>query len=136
MQTELPFYECPEEALKAAVAALGGAKIVGAKVFPDKTPDRAAQVLLDCLNPGRSEKLELGQVMMILRMARDAGVHTGMEYIAQRLSYAPPEPIEPADELAELLRENLQDLREAAKRQARIEALLANHQNPTRLRSA
>lgn len=87
MQTELPFYDCPEDALKAAVAALGGAKVVGAKVYPDKTPDRAAQTLLDCLNPGRPEKLEIGQVMMILRMARDAGHHGAMQWIAGDVGY-------------------------------------------------
>lgn len=57
MQTELPFYECPEDALRAAMQALGGAKQVGARLLPDKTPDGAGRLLLDCLNPARSEKL-------------------------------------------------------------------------------
>ena len=36
MQADLPFYDCPEDALRAAVQALGGAKQVGARLWPDK----------------------------------------------------------------------------------------------------
>lgn len=128
--------DTPNKMLEDVVRSLGGSKAVAPKLWPEKSVLDAQKTLCDCLNDDRSAKLDFAQVLLILRMARDADIHIGMEYIAQRLSYAPPEPIEPADELAELLRENLQDLREAAKRQARIEALLANHQNPTRLRSA
>lgn len=87
MQADLPIYECPEDALKAAVSALGGAKAVGAKLYPDKTPDAAARLLLDCLNPSRAEKLDLSQVLMILRLARDAGHHSPMQWIAGEIGY-------------------------------------------------
>lgn len=87
MQAEMPFYEGPEDALRSAVQSLGGAKAVGAKVFPDKSPERAAQQLLDCLNTGRPEKLELSQVLLILRMARDAGHHGAMQWIAGDIGY-------------------------------------------------
>lgn len=98
MQAEMPFYEGPEDALRGAVQALGGAKVVGAKVFPDKSPERAAQQLLDCLNTGRPEKLELSQVLLILRMARDAGHHGPMQWIAGDVGYD-AKPVTKAEEM-------------------------------------
>jgi hypothetical protein len=80
------------------VQSLGGAKIVGAKLYPDKSPDRAAQQLLDCLNAGRPEKLELGQVLMILRMARDAGHHGAMQWLAGEVGYE-ARPVTRAEEM-------------------------------------
>lgn len=87
MQAELPFYEGPEDALRGAVQLLGGAKMVGARIWPDKTPDSAGRLLLDCLNPARAEKLDLGQVLLVLRMARDAGHHGAMQWLAGEVGY-------------------------------------------------
>lgn len=105
MQTELPFYESPEDALRAAVQLLGGAKQVGARLWPDKTPDAAGRLLLDCLNPGRAEKLDVGQVMFVLRMARDAGHHAAMLWICGELGYEakPVTRAEEADRLATVI---------------------------------
>lgn len=98
MQAELPFFEGPEDALRAVVQVLGGAKAVGSKVFPDKAPDRAAQQLLDCLNTGRPEKLELTQVLLLLRMARDAGHHEAMQWLAGDVGYE-ARPVTKAEEM-------------------------------------
>ncbi len=87
MQADLPFFDCPEDALKAAVQHLGGAKSVGAKLWPDKSADQAARQLLDALNPGRAEKLEISQVMRILAWARDAGYHAAMLWISAEIGY-------------------------------------------------
>lgn len=87
MQVELPFYECPEDALRAAVQALGGAKQVGAILWGDKTPDNAARLLLDCLNPSRSEKLDLSQTMRVLALAKAAGCHGPMQWICGEVGY-------------------------------------------------
>lgn len=73
MQTEMPFFDGPEDALREAVRGLGGPKKVGPTLWPDKSPDAAARSLQDCLNPAREEKLSLSQVMFILRAAHDAG---------------------------------------------------------------
>lgn len=100
-QGELPFYESPEDALRAAVQALGGAKMVGAKLWPDKSPDAAGRLLLDCINPGRAEKLELSQVMRVLAWAREAGVHGPMSWIAAEVGYE-AKPITRADEVDRL----------------------------------
>lgn len=87
MQAEMPFYEGPEDALRAAVQALGGAKQVGAMLWPDKTPDAAGRQLLDCLNPARSEKLDISQVMLVLARAKSAGVHAPFTWLAGEIGY-------------------------------------------------
>ena len=45
MQTEMPFFEGPEDALREAVRAIGGPKKVGPMLWPDKTPDAAFQFI-------------------------------------------------------------------------------------------
>lgn len=87
MQSELPFYEGPEEALKDAVKALGGAKKVGRKVWPDKGEDAAYKLLLDCLNDGRPEKLEMTQIMLLFRMAKEIGCYGPFAWFAGEIGY-------------------------------------------------
>lgn len=87
MQAEMPFFEGPEDALRSAVQALGGAKQVGAMLWPDKTPDSAGRLLLDCLNPSRSEKLDISQVMLILAKAKEKGVHAPFAWLAGEVGY-------------------------------------------------
>lgn len=87
MQTEMPFYEGPEQALTAAMQHLGGAKQVGAALWPDKTPDAARTRLLDCLNPARAERLDLSEAMFILKRARDAGCHAPFLWVSAEVGY-------------------------------------------------
>lgn len=87
MQDDLPIFESPEEALRAAVQHMGGAKVVGPLLWPDRAPDHAARLLLDCLNHDRAEKLAISQLMMIMRMARDRGYHAAMIYFANDCGY-------------------------------------------------
>jgi hypothetical protein len=86
-QDELPYFESAEDALRAAVQALGGAKRVGALLWPDKTPDHAGRHLLDCINVGRAEKLSLSQAMRVLALAKDAGCHAPMLWICGEIGY-------------------------------------------------
>ena len=85
--TDLPFFDTPEDALKGAVQFLGGAKKVGQAIWPDKTIDYASRVLLDCLNPSRPEKLELTQIIKILSMAKEGGYHTAFEWFSLEVGY-------------------------------------------------
>lgn len=101
MQNEMPFYESPEDALSACVAALGGAKKVGAALFPDKTVDNARDYLLACLNAGRAEKLGYSQIIFIFREAKQAGFHAGFEYWAREMEYE-VRPITKAEEVDRL----------------------------------
>lgn len=101
MQTELPFYESPEDALRSCIQHLGGAKVVGKLLWADKTPDAAGRLLMDCVNTGRPEKLEISQIMLILTMARDAGYHTPFYWFAGQLGYD-AKPINKAEEVDRL----------------------------------
>lgn len=98
MQLDMPFFEGPEDALRAAVQTLGGAKTVGHVIWPDKSIDTAARLLLDCLNPARCEKLDFSQTMMIFKMARDAGVHAPFSWFANEIGYD-AKPITKAQEV-------------------------------------
>jgi hypothetical protein len=87
MQTEMPFYDCPEDALKAAVQALGGAKRVGSILWHDKDVDTAGRMVLDRLNPGRAEKFELSQVMCIFSLAKEKDCHAPYEWFSMQIGY-------------------------------------------------
>lgn len=107
MQQLALIHEDFDSALSACVQALGGAKNVGVMLRPEyeEDPDKAARWLLACLNPQRDEKLSWQQTFMVMRKARDTGVHVAMAYIAQTIGYADPQPIEPEDERAALMRQ-------------------------------
>jgi hypothetical protein len=87
MQTDMPFYDEPEEALKAIVQALGGAKRIAGDMWPDKSLDSATRYLQDCLNTSRAEKLDISQVMYLLKKANQAGYHSAFKWIADEVGY-------------------------------------------------
>jgi hypothetical protein len=66
-------FEDDLDALRATVQALGGNKIVGALLWPDKTPEGAGRSMADCCNPSRSERLNPSQLLFLMRMARERG---------------------------------------------------------------
>lgn len=122
MNQQVPlFFESPEEALSHLVGALGGAKTVAAAMRPDLSPDNAARWLKDCLNADRRERLAPGQVMYLLRLGREHGIHDAMNYLAGDCGYATPEPITAADEQAELLRSVAEGQRWLAAQMAKFE---------------
>lgn len=87
MQVDMPFFDSPEDALKAIIQQLGGIKKVGPRLFPDKSVDAAARYLLDCVNADRQEKLSLSQIMLLLRLAHEAGYHTAYAWISGEVGY-------------------------------------------------
>lgn len=101
MQTEMPFFESPEDALRSAVMHLGGAKQVAGDLWPTKTPDQAARLLLDCLNESRPEKLELDQILVIFRRAREKGHHAPFAWFAGEAGYE-AKPVTKAEEVDRL----------------------------------
>lgn len=110
-------------ALIECIKACGGSKQVGPRLWPEKTPDAAQRLLLDCLNDDRPARLTPEQMLLVLRMARDRGCHAGMQFIAAALSYSEPIPIEPKDEADELRRQVLEMGRTLQTALARIEQL-------------
>lgn len=105
MQTALPMYESPEDALRAAVQALGGSKKVGAALWPAMGVDAASRKLLDCINPGRAEKLDVSQVMWLFRRAHEVGEHGPFMWFSAELGYEARavSPAEERDRLAEAI---------------------------------
>lgn len=100
--------ETLNDALIECVKAAGGSKSVASILWPEKPLNDAQRLLLACLNTERSEKISPEQTMLILKLAKDAGSHVGIEFMCNSLSYSKPNPIEPEDEKAELMREFIQ----------------------------
>ena len=98
-------FESVNDALIEAVKALGGAKCVGAMLWPEKAPDVAQRLLLDCLNPERPARLTPDQLLYLLRLARQRGYHDALGWILDSLGYQPTTPRAPVDEAAELQRQ-------------------------------
>lgn len=99
------FHESLSDALKEVIQQAGGTKAVANKLWPEKTPDSAHRTLLDCLNENRAEKLSPEQVLFILRIGREVGCHSAVNYMTRESGYSDPQPIEPEDEKAKLMRE-------------------------------
>jgi hypothetical protein len=104
MQLEIgECFESINDALQAAVTALGGFKKVGPALRPELPIEQAAGWLRDCLNPGRREKLSPEQVLLLLRQAREAGYHAAMNFVAFDTGYkaTPVDPQSQAEQLQE-----------------------------------
>ena len=101
MQVEIPFFETPEDAIKASVQALGGAKRVAPVLWPDKSIENARDYLLACINHERAEKLSYSQVIYIFREAKAIGFHAGFEWFARECEYE-VRPITKAEEVDRL----------------------------------
>lgn len=107
------------ELVRSLVAALGGPKVVGPRLFPQKSTDSAARYVADCLNPNRDHDMGIEAFLTLLRWAREGGVHFGMYWISDEAGYTRPSPIEPEDARADLQRQFLagvEDLKQLAKR--------------------
>lgn len=118
-QAEL-FHEDVNEALRGLVAILGGAKAVGARLFPDLGPDSGSRRLLDALNPDRPHSLTPTQLLALLRWGREAGHHGAMHYLADEAGYTRPSPVSPEDARAELQRQFIDAVNRAEKLAERL----------------
>jgi len=73
------------DALGAAVQAAGGAKRVASELWPAVDPTSATARLRACLNPEHAQKLCPEELLMLLKLARDAGDHSVMEFLGRKL---------------------------------------------------
>jgi len=128
------FVESLADAIREVVRACGGTKVVASRLWPEKAPEAAARILLDCLNEGRSEKLSPDQVLLLARMGRERGCHAVMSYYAAECGYAPPQPIEPEDERAQLQREYIESVKLLSVLSMRLERVDVAPTNVERLR--
>jgi hypothetical protein len=109
--------------LLEVVNSIGGAKKIGAMLWPELPPDAAQRKLLDCLNPERPAKLDPEQVLLLLKLARKQGEMVGIEFLCEQLHYTVPQPIEPKDEKADLQRQFIAAKSELAALLARMDGL-------------
>lgn len=66
--------DTPQQAIRASIDAVGGPKVVGARLWPGLCPTKAQVKLANSTSPyGRREKLALEEVVQIFRMADEAG---------------------------------------------------------------
>lgn len=99
------FVEDYAEAIRATVQALGGFKRIGHDLKPDLSVEAAGRWLADCCNSEKREKLSPSELAWIRRRARQEGVHLLAAFEMRDAGYATPQPIEPEDERAALMRE-------------------------------
>jgi hypothetical protein len=96
------FHDSIFDALGTAVQAAGGVKKVSAALWPTLDTASATARLRGALNPDHAQKLCPLEVLAIGRLAKAAGEHSVMRYLAAEWGYAEPQPIEPADQAQQL----------------------------------
>jgi hypothetical protein len=106
----LPVFADWNDALDGVVHALGGYKRVGTMLRPEwqGRPEAASQWLRDCLNSEKRERLDPDQVLMLLRLAREAGFHAAKFWLDAEIGYQRGEPLSPQDERAQLQRQYIE----------------------------
>jgi len=102
----LPLFQDMNDALTAAVHAVGGFKKIGLALRPELEgrPQQAAQWLRDCLNHEKREKLSPEQLLHLLRLAREGNYHAAKHWIDGEAGYAESAPLRPEDAIADLQR--------------------------------
>ena len=114
------FFDDVDDALRHAVAVLGGPKQVGPQLRgQDLTVDAAARWVSDCLNADRPAQFHPNHLMAILRAAHELGDHTVFNYLSGECGYSAV-PIVPEDEAAELKRQFIESADRMSKMAARI----------------
>lgn len=121
-QEEL-FHEDINAALGHVISALGGNKKVGVELWPSLSADQAGKKVSNCLNSEHAQQFHPCDIVWILREGRKAGAHSAMGFINQECGYAPPQPIEPEDESAELQRQFIASVKQQAEMLKRMERL-------------
>ncbi len=86
MQAEL-WHDTVFDALGAAVQAAGGAKKVAGRLWPALDSTSATARLRGCLNPEHAQKFCPAELLMLAKLARDAGDNAIMEFLARELGY-------------------------------------------------
>jgi hypothetical protein len=91
-------------AISQCVIAVGGRKHAASLLWPAMPLDEAAQKLDRCLNPRKRDVLHVEEFLLLIREARQKGCLIGVGYVNDYCDCAPPVPISPDDEEAELQR--------------------------------
>jgi hypothetical protein len=121
VQTPL-FHEDIFDAIRTVVMAMGGSKKVGAMFWPEKQANQAGELLNNCLNSTRPEKLDPEQLLFLIVHGQRIGCHAISDFIGQQAGYKLI-PIEPDDEKAELQKQVVQASKDFGALVARLERL-------------
>ncbi len=108
------------DAVRDTVRILG-VKEVAKELWPAKGTEAAARYLNDCLNPDRAHELSGPEILLIARRGKEAGCHLITSFINIDTGYAPPVPVDPQDEKAELQRRYIESVQEQKRIAARLE---------------
>lgn len=131
-------YEALTHACRAIAAAAGHpkgwAKHVGACLWPHKSPDDAGKLLANCLDKTRDQKLDVEQVLWIMREAKRVGCHVLAAYVCDHAEYQRPTPIDPDDAAAELQRQYIASVRFQKQLADRLERLVGGDRDPPMVR--
>ena len=120
------FAENELHCLRQAVDMFGGAKLVSAELWPMKDPIKGGKWLDCCLHQGRPEKLGVREMVAILKLCADSGIHEPKRWFDARMGYEPSCPIDqPSDPM-----DHVEDLGRLLKR---YEALLREAEQITKV---
>lgn len=92
------------DAIRDTCRAIGFNEIA-MELWPKKGAKEAARYLNDCLNPDRAQKLDGEEIVYIGKRGREIGCYLITAFINAETGFAPPIPIDPEDERAELQRQ-------------------------------
>ncbi len=106
MNQQSLFYSDTYAALREVVEAVGKKKVAG-DLWPELSPDKAQQRLIDALNPNHRTQLDPMRLMQLLRMGQERGIHTAFDFICDHLDYKRTEPVNPEQQIAELQKDFL-----------------------------
>ena len=90
------WHETIFDSLGSAVQAAGGPKRVAARLWPTLDSTSATARLRSSLNPEHAQKLGPEETSMIIRLAREAGDNSIMEFLAREHGYE-LKPLAPAE---------------------------------------
>jgi hypothetical protein len=114
------FYGSSQEVITSAILAAGGFKTVAGKLWPSRKPESAYARLKACVDDDKPETLCLDEVILIAKMAREAGDHSLMRFLGMELSYE-IKPIAPEDEKTALQRSFVQAVKTVERIAERLE---------------
>lgn len=86
LQTEL-WDDTIFDAVGSGVKAAGGPKTVAGKLWPALDPASGSSKLRSCLTPEHAQKLDLPELVLVAKLAKEKGDDSIMLFLARELGY-------------------------------------------------
>lgn len=106
-------------------ARILGVKRIAKELWPSKGEEAAARYLNDCLNPDREQKLSGEEILHVARRGREVGCYLITSFICADTGFAPPMPIDPDNQRAELQRQFIESTARLERLAGRIKGMAA-----------